>query len=77
MTDARERLRAYLEQRRELGERELVLDGMTVEEVLRLVGVTTAGAPALQSRAARAFRRLNHASLVSNLGPGCGLPFGR
>ena len=49
MTDARERLRAYLEQRRELGERELVLDGMTVEEVLRLVGVTTAGAPALAS----------------------------
>ena len=47
MTDARERLRAYLEQRRELGERELVLDGMTVEEVLRLVGVTAAGAPAL------------------------------
>lgn len=36
--DARERLRRYLEQRRELGESELVLDGMPVEEVLRIVG---------------------------------------
>jgi uracil-DNA glycosylase len=36
--DAREQLRRYLEQRRELGETELVLDGMTVEEVLRIVG---------------------------------------
>ena len=36
--DARERLRQYLEQRRELGESELVLDGMSVDEVLRIVG---------------------------------------
>src|SRR5688500_5289054 len=36
--DARERLRRYLEQRREMGEEELVLDGMTVEDVLRIVG---------------------------------------
>ena len=36
--DARERLRQYLEQRRELGETELVLDGMDVDEVLRVVG---------------------------------------
>ena len=35
--DAREQLRRYLEQRRELGERELVLDGLTVEEALRIV----------------------------------------
>jgi uracil-DNA glycosylase len=32
--DGRERLRAYLEQRRELGESEFVLDGMSVEEAL-------------------------------------------
>jgi len=36
--DGRERLRLYLEQRREAGERELVLDRMTVDDVLRIVG---------------------------------------
>ena len=36
--DAREQLRRYLEQRREMGESELVLDGMDVEEVMRIVG---------------------------------------
>ena len=36
--DAREQLRRYLEQRREAGESELVLDGLEVDEVLRLVG---------------------------------------
>ena len=36
--DARERLRRYLEQRREMGESDLVLDSMTVDEVLKLVG---------------------------------------
>jgi DNA polymerase len=36
--DAREQLRRYLEQRREMGERELILDGMSVEEVMRIVG---------------------------------------
>jgi DNA polymerase len=40
--DSRDRLRQYLEQRRELGESDLVLDGMTVEEVMKLLG-----APAL------------------------------
>ncbi len=33
-----ELLRRYLEQRREAGERELVLDDMTVEDVMRIVG---------------------------------------
>jgi DNA polymerase len=37
--DARDRLRRYLEQRRELGESEFVLDGLPVEDVLRVVGV--------------------------------------
>lgn len=41
--DARERLRRYLEQRREVGESELVLDGMSVEDVLRVVGAAGAG----------------------------------
>jgi uracil-DNA glycosylase family 4 len=36
--DAREQLRRYLEQRREMGETELVLDGMSVDDVLRIVG---------------------------------------
>ena len=35
--DARDQLRRYLEQRREMGERELVLDGLTVEDALRIV----------------------------------------
>src|SRR5689334_14704033 len=36
--DAREKLRQYLEQRREMGESELVLDTMTVDEALKIVG---------------------------------------
>ena len=36
--DARESLRRYLEQRRELGESELVLDSLSVEEAMRLLG---------------------------------------
>jgi DNA polymerase len=35
---AEDRLRRYLEQRRELGERELVLDGMSVDEVMKIIG---------------------------------------
>jgi uracil-DNA glycosylase len=35
--DAREQLRRYLEQRRDMGERELVLDEMSVEDALRVV----------------------------------------
>ncbi len=36
--DARERLRRYLEQRRELGESELVLDSLSVDDVLSMLG---------------------------------------
>lgn len=36
--DARDKLRLYLEQRRDLGESELLLDSMTVEEALRTLG---------------------------------------
>ncbi len=34
-------LRRYLEQRRELGERELVLDGLSVDEVMRIIGAAS------------------------------------
>jgi DNA polymerase len=40
--DARDRLRRYLEQRRETGERELQLDGMSVDDVLSVVSATGA-----------------------------------
>ena len=43
--DAREALRRYLEQRRDLGESELVLDTMSVDEALRLLGAAE-GRPA-------------------------------
>jgi uracil-DNA glycosylase len=41
--DAKEALRRYLEQRRELGESELVLDSLSVEEALRLIGAAGTG----------------------------------
>jgi DNA polymerase len=41
--DAKDKLRLYLEQRRELGESELMLDSMTVEEALRALGAATRG----------------------------------
>lgn len=52
--DAREQLRRYLEQRREMGERELILDDMSVDDVMRIVGAsrsaTTGGAAAPPSK---------------------------
>jgi DNA polymerase len=48
--DARERLRLYLEQRREMGEEELVLDGMTVEDVLRILGAASGARHAAPER---------------------------
>ncbi|HWL41173.1 MAG TPA: uracil-DNA glycosylase [Gemmatimonadaceae bacterium] len=41
--DARNLLRRYIEQRREAGETELVLDSLHVEEVMRLLGAAGAG----------------------------------
>jgi uracil-DNA glycosylase family 4 len=41
--DARETHRRYLEQRRELGESELVLDSLSVEEALRMLGAVNLG----------------------------------
>ena len=45
--DARERLRRYLEQRRDMGETELILDSMTVEDVMRAIGATGAGSASI------------------------------
>ena len=46
--DAKGLLRRYLEQRRELGESELVLDGLQVEDVMRLLGAVGTSAPAIR-----------------------------
>ncbi len=43
--DARERLRLYLEQRRELGESELVLDSLSIDEVMALISGRSRRAP--------------------------------
>jgi len=40
---AEDLLRRYLEQRREMGETELVLDGLSVDEVMKLVGIKRGG----------------------------------
>ena len=47
-----EMFRRYLEQRREMGESELVLDTLTVDEVLRIVGAQGKRAPAPRDVAA-------------------------
>jgi uracil-DNA glycosylase family 4 len=47
--DARDRLRQYLEQRKEMGESDLVLDNLSVEDLIKVVG-----APAGSTRAQRA-----------------------
>ncbi|MEO8620450.1 MAG: uracil-DNA glycosylase [bacterium] len=46
--DAKDSLRRYLEQRRELGESELVLDSLSVEEAMKLLGAARA-APVIQA----------------------------
>jgi uracil-DNA glycosylase len=43
--DAKELLRRYIEQRRELGESELVLDTLNVEDVMRVIGATGVSRP--------------------------------
>lgn len=51
--DARDRLRRYLEQRRELGESEFVLDGLSIEDAMRLLGVRGSGAANAPARGGR------------------------
>src|SRR5687768_18264539 len=55
--DARDLLRKYIEQRREVGETELVLDGLNVEEVMRLLGAAgKAGQPGSGKSSSRSLR---------------------
>ena len=54
--DVRDLLRRYIEQRRELGESELVLDGLSVEDVMRLIGA--AGGSRSSPEATRNVREL-------------------
>lgn len=49
--NAKERLRAYLEQRRELGEAEMVLDALDVDDVMRMLGALQGSAEADAPRA--------------------------
>jgi uracil-DNA glycosylase len=55
--DARERLRRYLEQRREMGESELMLDGMSVEDVMRVLGAQNLSSGVGKRTGAEAARR--------------------
>ena len=53
--DGREQLRRYLEQRKEAGERELVLDDLNVDDVMQILGASSKGgaaAPRAQAPAA-------------------------
>lgn len=50
--DARDRLRQYLEQRKEMGEQDLVLDGLSVEDLMKIVGAPVMPG-AMQPMAAR------------------------
>lgn len=43
--DAREKLRIYLEQRRDMGESEMLLDSLPVDEALRAIGAVRSGKP--------------------------------
>ena len=50
--NAKERLRAYLEQRRELGESEMLLDALEVDDVMRMLGALGGGDPGASRDAA-------------------------
>ncbi|MEP6620508.1 MAG: uracil-DNA glycosylase [bacterium] len=52
--DANDALRRYLEQRRELGESELVLDSLSVDEAMKLLGAAQRSSPTPSSRKAPA-----------------------
>jgi len=52
--DARDQLRRFLEQRREMGETELILDSMTVDEVMKLIGAPHPSPAATRSASAAA-----------------------
>jgi len=56
VSDAHERLRQYLEQRRELGESEFVLDGLSTEDALKVLTAKAPMPPASAPSASRAPR---------------------
>ena len=49
--NAKDRLRAYLEQRRDLGESEMLLDALDVDDVMRMLGALPNGSPQSPERA--------------------------
>jgi uracil-DNA glycosylase family 4 len=51
--DGREQLRRYLEQRKEAGERELVLDDLNVDDLLKILGAAPKGRAASPSAGAK------------------------
>jgi DNA polymerase len=53
---AEELLRRYLEQRRDMGERELILDDLTVDEVMKLIGAKSGAAAGAAAPAAGDWR---------------------
>ena len=56
--DAKERLRLYLEQRKDLGESELMLDSMSVDDVMRAIGAIAKGIPPTPSGQTGGWREL-------------------
>ncbi len=60
--DAKDRLRRYLEQRRELGESELVLDAMSVDDLMSMIG-------AKNLKSAQKSAPVEHAELVAPIAP--------
>ncbi len=58
--DGKEQLRRYLEQRREAGERDLLLDDMTVDDVLRIVGASSGASRSVDEPARSASTPTQH-----------------
>jgi uracil-DNA glycosylase len=77
--DARDQLRRYLEQRRELGESELVLDGLSVDEAMRVLGAAAGPADwrsTLRETGANPDTPRAHTASASNDAPAAELPLG-
>ena len=66
--DAREALRRYLEQRRDLGESELVLDSMSVDEALTLLGAVESRSAPVGPRADPAATSRSNAAAPAGAG---------
>ena len=63
--DGKEQLRRYLEQRKEAGERDLVLDQLNVEDVLKLLGAQTLAPRSVKAAVTRADVEVQPAATVS------------